>query len=118
MSTIIEPNMNKNNLYCFLSCVLSRLAYLKMPEFYQKYIMIMNTLPKINLNNINDTSTIFDSKYDIDLVQFNLPQQINHIIDQRLKDLQQVKDKNIKGNVKQPSSKLVVSSDWNKILGL
>ena len=95
----IETNNkgDKNNLYCFLSCVLSRLAYLKMPEFYQKYIMIMNTLPKINLNNITDLSTIFDSKYDIDLVKLNLPQKITHIIiDQNMKNLQQVKDKNVK----------------------
>ena len=36
MASIEKNNKgDKNNLYCFLSCVLSRLAYLKMPEFYQ-----------------------------------------------------------------------------------
>ena len=101
MSTIINPNINKNNFYCFLSCVLSRLAYCRMPGVYQRYIMIMNFIPKDLLNSIirlNDSTmhTIFDEQYDIDLIKLNLPQKINHIIDQPIKNLQLIKDKNVK----------------------
>jgi len=114
-------NMNNtdnvtNSFICFLSCVMSRLAYLKMPDMFQKYNMVMDTIPKEilqsikhvkNEENIFDDSKVFsdidDKKFKqtrnnkyIDIIKLDLPQQINDIISKNMDNLQTIKNQNVK----------------------
>lgn len=105
-----------NSFISFLSCVMSRLAYLKMPDMFQKYNMIMDTIPKEILESIKDVKNeenIFDdskvfsniddnnfkktkkNKY-IDIIKLNLPRQINDIISKKIDNLQTIKNENVK----------------------
>ena len=43
-----------NNFISFLSCIMSRMAYLKMPDMFQKYTIIMNTIPNEILKSIKN----------------------------------------------------------------
>ena len=105
-----------NNFFSFLSCVMARLAYLKMPDVFQKYTMIMNAIPnKIinsikqlkNIDNIFNDEFVFSNMEDkyfkqiddykfIDIIKLNLPQQINKIMAKKITDLQSIKNKDVK----------------------
>ena len=99
--TINDANNNiNNNFCCFLSCVMARLAYLKMPDLFEKYIMVMKTIPSDIIKSIRDlknTDMIFDDTFVfsgldksyftqidghrfIDIIKLKLPQKINAII--------------------------------------
>jgi hypothetical protein len=95
---------------------MSRLAYLKMPDMFQKYNMVMDTIPKEmlesikhvkNEENIFDDSKVFsdidDKKFKqtrnnkyIDIIKLDLPQQINDIISKNMDNLQTIKNQNVK----------------------
>ena len=49
--SVVNENIN-NNFFSFLSCVMARMAYLKMPEIFQKYTLIMDTIPDKMINSI------------------------------------------------------------------
>ena len=111
----MNENIN-NNFFSFLSCVMARLAYLKMPEMLQKYTMIMNVIPNKminsikqlkNIDNIFNDEIIFSNMEDkyfkqideykfIDIIKLNLPQQINKIMTKKITDLQSIKNKDVK----------------------
>ena len=105
-----------NNFISFLSCIMSRMAYLKMPDMFQKYTMIMNTIPNEilksiknlkNEENIFEDTKVFSSMDDsyfkqtqnhkyIDIIKLKLPQQMNAIISKNIANLQEIKNPNVK----------------------
>jgi hypothetical protein len=111
----INENIN-NNFFSFLSCVMARMAYLKMPEVFQKYTLIMDTIPDKMINSIKhlknqddifNDETIFSNMEDkyfkqigkdkfIDIIKLELPQKINKIMTKKITDLQAIKNNNIK----------------------
>jgi hypothetical protein len=111
----VNENIN-NNFFSFLSCVMARLAYLKMPEVFQKYTLIMDTIPDKIINSIkqlknqddifNDES-IFSNMEEqyfkqigkdkfIDIIKLELPQKINKIMTTKITNLQTIKNNNVK----------------------
>jgi len=105
-----------NNFFSFLSCVMSRFAYLHTTEAFQKYTSIMNTIPDEIIDSIRllkDQSRIFDdefvfsnvkrtyfkkigNRYVIDVIKLRLPERINNIIAANTPNLQKIKNKNVK----------------------
>ena len=113
--SVVNENIN-NNFFSFLSCVMARLAYLKMPEVFQKYTLIMDTIPDKMINsikqlknedNIFNDETIFsnmeqqyfkqiDEDKFIDIIKLELPQKINKIMTKKITNLQTTKNNNVK----------------------
>ena len=70
MNHIMNENIN-NNFFSFLSCVMARLAYLKMPEMLQKYTMIMNVIPNKMINSIKQLKNI-DNIFNDEIIFSNM----------------------------------------------
>ena len=113
--SVVNENIN-NNFFSFLSCVMARLAYLKMPEVFQKYTLIMDTIPDKMINSIKhlknqddifNDEIIFSNMEEqhfkqigehkfIDIIKLELPQKINKIMTKKITNLQTTKNNNVK----------------------
>ena len=78
--SVVNENIN-NNFFSFLSCVMARLAYLKMPEVFQKYTLIMDTIPDKMINSIKQLKNE-DNIFNDETIFSNMEQQYFKQIDE------------------------------------
>ena len=115
---------NNINFISFLSCVFSRLAYVKMPNFFQTYIRIMREIPEKIFNKIgdlnnNELSHIFDDNYlfkglkphEYDFLHLKLPQKINKLMKSKVTQTNNI----FSNQLKEPSVKVIEIVDSNSV---